>query len=152
MLPLKSLSPKMLGIALTMILTGSLGYLGTRLATEALVPFEQYVLPSISKTTLAVLSCLLLCISLSSIAWVWSVRRSFSKGYLKKAYPIDSDTGLRYNRKNGTWICPSCFDKDEIVIMQILHYRKQTPHQMRAQCRAYLCGYSHEIENEKRAV
>lgn len=95
-----------------------LGYLLWPATNEIRSAMQKTILATLSTKALLGLSVALGLVAI--LSWIYSfyVRHSFSSEYRKKAYPRDP-SGLRYSRKDGTWICPRCFGKGEISPVEV---------------------------------
>jgi hypothetical protein len=99
---------KDLRIALIALLSGALGYTLRELAGNAIPPFLQYVLPTISKITLLWL-CLTLflgCVLLGT--WVCFLVFGDEKSKLMKKYKQVDGRGFYKGKKDGTHVCGVC--------------------------------------------
>lgn len=142
---LREMGPQILLVSLTMLVAGAVGYLGSRLIDEALLPFQEHVLPSISKSTLFVSLMLSVCLSISALSYAWHVRGSFSTQRLKRKHPYDPETGLRYECSTGAWVCPFCIEKNDVIRMAIT---EASATRYFATCWNLDCGFK-RITNEK---
>ena len=114
-----------------------------------LVPFSKEASHAVSDAILTVitpkallgLSCALCLVAILSWIYALWVRHSFSDEYRKKSYPRDA-CGLRYSRKDGTWICPRCFDRGEIAPLDI----KQHDDHTHAECHVADCFFSNHYK------
>ncbi|MCW5552809.1 MAG: hypothetical protein KIS67_19050 [Verrucomicrobiae bacterium] len=113
-----------------------LGWLLLPATNESLSALQKTILNTLSPKALLGLSVSLGLVATLSWAYTFWIRHSFSAEYRKKAYPRDA-SGLRYDRKDGTWICPRCFDRREISPLTI----RQCGEHTHAECRVADCHY-----------
>lgn len=147
MKPLREMGPQILLVSATMLVAGSVGYLGTRLIDEALLPFQEHVLPSISKSTLFVSLLLSVCLSVSALSYAWHVRGSFSAQRLKRRHPYDPETGLRYIASSGVWVCPFCIEENEVIQLRISAANETMYY---ARCQNKDCGFQRTTKEKRR--
>jgi hypothetical protein len=87
------------------------GMLGASLLKDAYPPFEQNVLPAISKGTLLLLSLLLLMTNLVCGAWLVALLWGDREKRILDKYEFLPDRGFFKNKKTGAFFCGSCLAK-----------------------------------------
>ena len=136
----ESIKERILTALLSAIATSVIWILSS-IYRETAGPFLENVLPAINNKTLLLLCFLLflVCVSLS-IALACEILGN-SKNRLKKQYPSDIATGLRYSLKDGTWICPKCFEGETITPLLVQQHKNCEKPFTQFHCTAYMCSF-----------